>query len=144
MTQATSGNIATPLTFDSLSRLVHERNAGRDVDYQLDDVGNPTRVQYPSGFALGQSFDALDRPRAIDWASNNTASPFAHPVSYTYRGTGLVVSKTLGNGLAGTRQYDAVRRLLDETFQTATGQAVFRESLAWTPRSLKAAQAAAT
>jgi RHS repeat-associated protein len=139
MTQATSGNIATLLTFDSLSRLVHERNAGRDVDYQLDDVGNPTRIQYPSGFALGQSFDTLDRPRAIDWASN-TASPFAHPVSYTYRGTGLVVSKTLGNGLAGTRQYDAVRRLLDETFQTATGQAVFRESLAWTPRSLKAAQ----
>ncbi|HEY9420625.1 MAG TPA: RHS repeat-associated core domain-containing protein, partial [Thermoanaerobaculia bacterium] len=47
---------------------------------------------------------------------------------------------TLGNGLTGNRGYDAARRLLDETFLTATAQKVFQESLAWTPRSLKAAQ----
>jgi hypothetical protein len=102
-------------------------------------VGNPTRIQYPSGFALNQTFDPLNRPSAIDWAAN-TSSSYSHPVSYGYRGTGLVTSKTLSNGLTGTRQYNAVRRLLDETFQTAASQSVFHESLAWTPRSLKAAQ----
>jgi YD repeat-containing protein len=139
MTQATSGSITTQMTFDSLSRLVHERTANRDFDFNLDDVGNPTRIQYPSGFALSQTFDPLNRPSAIDWAAN-TSSSYSHPVSYGYRGTGLITSKTLSNGLTGTRQYDAVRRLLDETFQTETSQSVFHESLAWTPRSLKAAQ----
>ena len=85
------------------------------------------------------TFDPLNRPSAIDWAAN-TSSSYSHPVSYGYRGTGLITSKTLSNGLTGTRQYDAVRRLLDETFQTASNQSVFHESLAWTPRSLKAAQ----
>lgn len=141
MTQATSGTVTTLLTFDSLSRLVAEQTAGRSFVYDLDDAGNSTRVQYPSGFALRQTFDPLNRPSAIDWWSSSTGTPFAHPVSYGYRGTGLIVSKTLGNGLTGTRQYDAARRLLEETLQTAGGQTVFRESLTWTPRSLKASQA---
>ena len=140
MTQASSGTVTTLLTFDSLSRLVAEQSAGRSFVYDLDDVGNPTRVQHPSGFALRQAFDALDRPNAIYWANSSTGTPLAHPVSYAYRGTGLVISKTLGNGLTGTNQYDAVRRLLDEILQTAGGQTVFRESLTWTPRSLKASQ----
>jgi RHS repeat-associated protein len=138
--QASSGTVSTQLTFDSLSRLVAEQTAGRDVTYALDDVGNPTRIQYPSGFALSQTFDPLNRATAIDWASNSAGSPFAHPVDYAYRGPGLVASEMLSNGLTGTRQYDAARRLLDETLQTATGQTVFRESLAWTPRGLKAVQ----
>jgi hypothetical protein len=43
-------------------------------------VGNPTRIQYPSGFALNQTFDPLNRPSAIDWAAN-TSSSYSHPVS---------------------------------------------------------------
>ena len=81
----------------------------------------------PSGFALNRTFDPLNRPSAIDWAANASSS-YSHPVSYGYRGTGLITSKTLSNGLTGTHQYDAVRRPLDETFQAATSQAVFHES----------------
>ncbi|HKI00989.1 MAG TPA: Ig-like domain-containing protein [Thermoanaerobaculia bacterium] len=141
MTRAQSGTVVTELTFNPLSRMVRERTAGREVTYQYDDVGNPTRLEYPSGFALRQTFDALNRPTTIGQV-NGTApgAPFDEAVSYAYRGQGLVVTKTLGNGLTGNDQYDAVRRLLDETFKTATGQTVFRESLAWTPRSLKVTQ----
>ncbi|HEX3553446.1 MAG TPA: Ig-like domain-containing protein [Thermoanaerobaculia bacterium] len=133
-THAQSGNIATDLTFDSLSRVTHERNAGRDLSFDYDGAGNALRVQYPSGFAVGQTFDGLNRPLSIGRANG------AEVVSYGYRGADLVASKSLFNGLAGNRDYDAARRLLDETFRLANGQTVFRESLAWTPRSLKAAQ----
>ena len=141
MTRAQSGNVITELTFDSLSRLLRERTAGREVAYQYDDASNATRIDYPSGFALRQTFDALNRPTSIGQV-NGTApgAPFDQAVSYAYRGQGLVLTKTLGNGLTGAHQFDGIRRLLDQTYQTATGQTVFRESLAWTPRSLKAAQ----
>ncbi len=135
-TRAQSGTVVTELTFDSLSRLVKERNAGREITYEHDDAGNPISLEYPSGYAVRQNFDALNRPTAIG-RNNGT---FEAAVTYVYRGPDLIASKTLANGLAGTREYDAARRLLDETFRTATGQTVFRESLAWTPRSLKAAQ----
>ncbi len=138
-TRAQSGNVVTELTFDSLTRLVRERNAGRELTFQHDDVGSPTRYELPSGFAVRQSFDALNRPTSI--ARMNGAAPGDEIAAYTYRGAGLVLGKTLANGLAGTRRYDAARRLLDETFVTATGRKVFQESLSWTPRSLKAAQA---
>ncbi|HEX4965393.1 MAG TPA: Ig-like domain-containing protein [Thermoanaerobaculia bacterium] len=136
ITHAQSANIATDLTFDSLSRVLHERNAGRDLSSEYDSVGNALRVQYPSGFALGQSFDGLNRPLSIGRANGT----LEEAVSYGYRGADLVASKSLFNGLTGSREYDAARRLLDETLRLANGQTVFRESLAWTPRSLKAAQ----
>ena len=138
MIRAESGSVVTQLTFDSLSRLVHERNNGRDVDYQLDDMGNPTRIDYPSGFALRQTFDVLDRTTLIE-RMNGSAST-GNVAGFTYDGPGLLATRTLANGLTGTRQYDAANRLLDETMKAATGQTVFRESLAWTPRSLRAGQ----
>jgi len=135
MTRAQSGDVVTEMTYDSLSRLVKQRNAGRDINYDVDDVGNSTRVQYPSGFALRQTFDVLNRPISLGNAASSEDA-----VSYGFRGPDLVASETLFNGLSGSESYDAARRLLDETFRTASGQTVFRESLAWTPRGLKAAQ----
>jgi RHS repeat-associated protein len=142
MTRAQSGTVVTELTFDSLSRLVYERNAGKEITYEHDDAGNATRLEFPSAFAVRQSFDALNRPVSIGQVNGTSpGAPYEEAVGYTYRGQGLIASKALGNGLTGNRGYDAARRLLDETFLTATGQKVFQESLAWTPRSLKAAQA---
>jgi RHS repeat-associated protein len=140
-TRAQSGSVVTELTFDSLSRLTREVNAGRAFDFEYDDAGNPTRADYPSDYAVRQTFDVLGRPTSIGPVNGTGAGAlYDEAVSYTYRGQGLVTKKTLGNGLVGIRQYDAARRLLDETFRTATGQTVFRESLAWTPRGLKAGQ----
>ncbi|HEX6904369.1 MAG TPA: Ig-like domain-containing protein [Thermoanaerobaculia bacterium] len=138
LTRAQSGNVVTELTFDSLTRLVRERNAGRELTFQHDDVGSLTRYELPSGFAVRQTFDVLSRPTAI--TPMNGTAPGDEIAAYTYRGADLVLGKTLANGLTGTRQYDAARRLLDETFTTATGRKVFQESLSWTPRSLKSAQ----
>lgn len=137
MTRAQSGSTVTEIAFDSLSRSVRERNAGREIAYEYDDVGNPTRLEYPSAFAVRQSYDALNRPTSIG-PVNGTS--FVEAVGYTWRGPDLIASKTLGNGLTASHAYDAAKRLLDVTFLTANGQKVFQESLSWTPRNLKAAQ----
>lgn len=128
LVQATSGAITTTREYDSLSRLLSETTGGRTVTYTRNDAGSATEIGYPSGLTLPRSFDALDRPTAI-----NTAA------GYSYRGADLVAGKTLGNGLTGTMAYDGARRLTTTTVTAPGGARVFAEALGWSPRSLKTA-----
>jgi hypothetical protein len=65
--------------------------------------------------------------------------------SFGFRGPDLLVSRSLANGLSGVRQFDAAKRMVDDWLQLGiqsnAPQTVFRESLAWTPRSLRSGQA---
>ncbi|HEX7183314.1 MAG TPA: RHS repeat-associated core domain-containing protein [Thermoanaerobaculia bacterium] len=134
--RAQSGDVVTEMAYDSLSRLVSETIAGKTVSYNHDDAGNPTRISYPSGHSITQTFDPLDLPQTIN-VSGAASSPI---VSYGYRGRGLVASKDLGNGLTGARQFDLADRLIGQAFAGADGRTVFQESLSWNPRGLKIAQ----
>jgi RHS repeat-associated protein len=143
LTHAQSGNQATDLAFDSLSRRVREVVGGRPVTYGFDDAGNETAIGYPSGYAVGRSFDPLDRLLTV--APTNGSAQGAPLASFGFLGPDLVARKSLGNGLAGVRQFDAAKRLVDDWFQLSVpgggpAPTVFREGLAWTPRGLKAAQ----
>ena len=51
--------------YDSLSRVLMEKQNGHEVRVTLDDAGNRTLLVYPSGVKVGQRFDALDRPSAV-------------------------------------------------------------------------------
>ncbi|HEY9421595.1 MAG TPA: DUF6531 domain-containing protein, partial [Thermoanaerobaculia bacterium] len=91
MTRAQSGTVVTELTFDSLSRLVRERNVGKELTYEHDDAGNATRLEFPSAFAVRQSFDALNRPFSIGQVNGTSpGAPYEEAVGYTYRGQGLI------------------------------------------------------
>ncbi|HEY6322118.1 MAG TPA: DUF6531 domain-containing protein, partial [Thermoanaerobaculia bacterium] len=145
LVHAQSGNQSTDLAFDSLSRRVQEVVGGKPVTYGFDDAGNETAIGYPSGYGVARTFDALDRLAAVGQA--NGPSQSALLASFGFRGPDLLASKTLANGVAGVRQFDAADRMVDDWFQrgaqTGTAQTVFRESLAWTPRSLKSGEARA-
>ena len=145
LVHAQSGNQSTDLTFDSLSRRVQEVVGGKPVTYGFDDAGNETAIGYPSGYGVARTFDALDRLAAVGKANGPTQSTLL--ASFGFRGPDLVASKTLANGVAGVRQFDAADRMVDDWFQrgiqSGTPQTVFRESLAWTPRGLKSGEARA-
>ena len=141
LVRAESGSDEVNRRYDSLSRLIQEDHGTKTVAYGYDDAGNQTRIDYPSGQKVGQTFDALDRPKTIGDMNGTGAGATVDPaVTYGYRGPSLVASKTLANGLAGTRQFDAARRPVSETFNNPAGLAVFEESLSWNPRGLKVAQ----
>ncbi|NJL17783.1 MAG: RHS repeat protein [Nitrospira sp.] len=59
---ATSGTMTVDYEYDSLSRVLMEKQNGKEVRAQFDDASNRTQLVYPSGLAVGQRFDALDRP----------------------------------------------------------------------------------
>ena len=138
-----SGSQSTALTFDSLSRRVQEVLGGKPVTYNFDDAGNETAIGYPSGYGVARTFDALDRLAYVGQANGPSQStPIA---SFGFRGPELLRSKSLANGVAGVRQFDAADRMVDDWFQRGAQlgapQTVFRESLAWTPRGLKSGAA---
>lgn len=138
VTQAVSGSVTTNLTYDSLSRVLSEATNGKMVGYAYDDAANPVELSYPSGHVVARTFDNLNRPSSI---GEKLAGGGVDPsVTYGYRGPHLLAETSYGNGITGTRQFDAARRMLSELKTSPTGSTVFQEGLSWSPRSLKVAQ----
>jgi RHS repeat-associated protein len=139
LVRAQSGSAVTVRHYDSLSRIVDEATGGRTITYEHDDASNPVQIQYPSGVKIAQAFDPLNRPTTIGRVTGAAAVDPA--VTYTYRGTSLLSGKVLGNGLAGSWQYDAARRLIGASQVNAQGLPIVAEALARNPRGLETAQA---
>jgi RHS repeat-associated protein len=131
LTEAQSGNHLTRHAYDSLSRRLSETTDGRTVTYEHDDAGNPTQQVYPSGTSLTQTFDALNRLEAVTTGAESQ-------VAYGFRGSDLIASKSLGNGLSGGTTYDPARRPTHSTLGGASFEP-FTERLSWSPRNLKTA-----
>ncbi len=133
VTRAQSGDVITERTYDSLSRLISETTGEKTVSYQLDKAGNAKQTSYPSGHRVDKTFDPLDLPLSVAAAGEPLAN-------YGWRGQGLPVQKDLGNGVAGTAQFDLAGRMINQAFNDPQQGNVFQENLAWSPRDLKVAQ----
>lgn len=136
LTRAQSGDVIVERDYDSLSRLLSETTNGKTITHGFDNAGNPTTIGYPSGHGVNQTFDPLDLPQTIS-ASGPSSGTLA---TYGWRGTGLPVQKSLGNGLSGSAQFDLAGRLTSQAFTNPAGASVFQESLGWSPRNLKTSQ----
>lgn len=137
--RAQKGAVVTELGYDSLSRQIREATNGRAVTYQHDDAGNAVTIGYSSGTEIGRVFDALDRPEVIGpRLPDGTVEAAA---SFGFRGRNLVARTSYGNGITGTRTFDAARRPTAESKSApGLGVPVFSEALSWSPRNLKVAQ----
>ncbi|HKI05513.1 MAG TPA: Ig-like domain-containing protein [Thermoanaerobaculia bacterium] len=136
LTRAQSGDVIVERDYDSLSRLLSETTNGKTITHGFDKADNPTTIGYPSGHAVNQTFDALDLPKTIS-ASGAGSGTLA---TYGWRGAGLPVQKSLGNGVSGSAEFDLAGRLTSQAFSNPQGTAVFQESLGWSPRNLKVSQ----
>ncbi|MCP4203906.1 MAG: hypothetical protein GY769_18470 [bacterium] len=151
-TRAVSGSVTTTFTYDSLSRMTSEGTRigtgplamTKTVSYQHDKVGSATKIGYPSGHEVTQTFDPLDRPRVISTGTAGSPDPVAQAASYGYRGPDLIQTKALGNGVSGEMTFDSAKRMTGQSFLpgAAAGPdpvAALEEQIAWSPRYLKTA-----
>ena len=89
--------------YDSLSRLVREDLNGRVTEFTYDGVGNLSRVGYPGGRAVSNSFDTLNRLQGIADAAGAIAD-------VSFLGPQRVDRIDYGNGTRLAVAYDAARR----------------------------------
>ncbi|HKR65020.1 MAG TPA: RHS repeat-associated core domain-containing protein [Thermoanaerobaculia bacterium] len=106
----TDQGVKTFASYDSLDRLLTDElqigNAPRKkITRSFDESGNVTGITYPSGLAITQTFDAVNRIASIK--QSGVELPIA---AYQDTGTRLT-SKVVGNGIVETWKYDPNRRL---------------------------------
>jgi len=95
----------TEYGYDSLSRILLERQNGQSVASTWAPDSKRLSCEYPSGRELTWGYDTVDHPRTVSDASGQIAA-------WDYEGRGTrVVSSTLRNGTSGSLDYDAVRRV---------------------------------
>jgi len=81
------------------------------VAFVYDIKGNRTRIVYPGGLTVTNTFDVADRLASVtDWAG--------HGVSYTYSPLHSPTGFVYLNGVKGTFGYDDVARLTGVTYST--------------------------
>jgi RHS repeat-associated protein len=78
--------------FDNAGRLTSTTSAGKTLSYLNDPAGNRTRITWPDAFYATTSFDALNRPLAIQ--ENGTVALASHAYDDLSRRQTI----TLGNG----------------------------------------------
>ena len=109
--------------YDSLGRLLRERQNGTAIATRVDGVGNPLALTYPSGRVVELVPDALDRVETI--RDQGSPTPIA---DYDSLGGGRVLERRYGNGTrlryhAGGADvgYDGARRVVRHRHETAAG-----------------------
>jgi RHS repeat-associated protein len=117
-------------TFDSLSRLVEERQDGKAISSTFTGDGKRTSVTYPGGRTIGYVHDALDRVQRITDGTGVGAGMIAE---YGWTGPGhRPLFRRSGNGTALTMLddlgqtdvgYDSVQRLTRLRHVGPSGQA---------------------
>ena len=122
LTRATddNGNSATSLqtvdyVFDSLGRILEERQNGKAISSRYSGDGKRTQIVYPGGRIIDRTFDLLDRVKSIrDGATALATSEWIGPGMRELRrvngnGTKLSFLNDAGNQSTG---YDAIKRLV--------------------------------
>jgi RHS repeat-associated protein len=105
-TSMTDGTGTTIYAYDSLDRLVQERNgAGKTVTYGYDLAGNVLTLGYPAaGHTVVHTYDAANRLSTVrDWLNNTT--------SFLYDSDGNLTAKIYPNGTRVDQAYDLADRL---------------------------------
>jgi RHS repeat-associated protein len=106
VTDGESG-IATSYTYDKLGRTTSVSEAIKGVtytfNYEFDAQGKVTRMVYPDGFAITQSYK--DNGNYIDKIRDEKASVDLFK-AYTYNKWGQVTAYTQGNGNTVTNSFD--------------------------------------
>ncbi len=114
--------------WDNAGRLTSTTANGRTLSYQYDAAGNRTRLTWPDAFYVSTTYDALNRPTAIQ--ENGSASL----AGYAYDDLSRRTTVTLGNGTSTSYGYDAQAGLSslahnlagtahDQTYGTTRNQA---------------------
>ncbi len=98
--QFANGTHAISYTWDNAGRLSATTAGGKTLSHQYDAAGNRIRTTWPDAFYTTTSYDAANRPSAIqENGSVNLAS-------YAYDDLGRRTTVTLGNGTTIQRSYD--------------------------------------
>ncbi len=98
--QFANGTHAISYTWDNAGRLASTTAGGKTLSHQYDAAGNRVRTTWPDAFYTTTSYDAANRPSAIqENGSVNLAS-------YAYDDLGRRTTVTLGNGTTVQRAYD--------------------------------------
>jgi RHS repeat-associated protein len=115
-----TGNAA--YQYDALGRVTTlSKTVGSTVypiQYAYDIAGNPKTVTYPSGRALQESFDSLERVTQISSSGTNYLSSMAY--NSAWRPTGF----SYGNGVAATFGYNSRMQLASLAY-TKSGSTLF-------------------
>ncbi|MDA8016720.1 MAG: Ig-like domain-containing protein [Thermoanaerobaculia bacterium] len=125
MNSVTRGGVSTHQHYDSLSRLMSRETAGHAVAYRYDDLGQPTKLTYPSGQSVVQSFDALSQLEQVTFGSVSA--------DFTWLGT-LPHGLKIGS-FEQSRRYDD-RGLPVHSEATFASDRRMAEALAWDARGL--------
>ena len=99
--QFANGSHAIGYTWDNAGRLVSTTAGGKTLGHNYDAAGNRTRTTWPDAFYTTTSYDALNRPSAIQ------ESGTVNLASYAYDDLGRRTTVTLGNGTTIQRGYDS-------------------------------------
>jgi RHS repeat-associated protein len=99
------GTGTTTYTYDSLNRLVSQRNgAGQVVSYGYDLNGNRTSITYPNAHAVTRTYDDANRLTGItDW--------LAHTTAFTPDPDGNTVGVAYPNGVTSATGFDHADQL---------------------------------
>ncbi|MGK6307422.1 RHS repeat-associated core domain-containing protein [Variovorax sp. DT-64] len=98
--QFANGTHAISYAWDNAGRLMSTTAGGKTLSHQYDAAGNRIRTTWPDAFYTTTSYDAANRPSAIqENGSVNLAS-------YAYDDLSRRTTVTLGNGTTVQRAYD--------------------------------------
>ena len=118
LVQATDDNMGGETcewVFDSLGRVLEERQSGRVVSSRYTGDGKRAQVTYPGGRTITRTFDGIDRIKTlVDGATQLASSEWIGPGMRELRrlngnGTRLTFLNDAGNADIG---YDAVQRIV--------------------------------
>jgi len=92
----------------------------QSVDYEHDEAGNTTKITYPGGTVVDQTFDALNRLSTVKMTPSGGAQIDA--ASYVYAGPSRVSRRVHGNGTEISYAYNG-----QSGAANATGDRGFRQ-----------------
>ncbi|MDX6355224.1 MAG: hypothetical protein QOF98_2127, partial [Streptomyces sp.] len=115
-----AANAAAELVFvrDAAGRVLEETGNGRTVAHTYDALGRRSTRRTPSGVLSRWSWDAADRPAALELADRR--------MDFGYDAAGREVHRELGVPAALTRDWDADDRLTGEVLTGAGGTTIRR------------------
>ena len=143
-----NGNVGTSAhtveyVYDSLSRLLEERQDGKAISSQYTGDGNRAQITYPGGRTVQRTFDAIDRIKTIrDGGTTLAAMDWIGSSMRELRrsngnGTMLTFLDAAGTQVAG---YDSVRRMVGMRVTGPGGTTLMNREYSYNRRSQRVAE----